>query len=408
MYDIEHYYEAKSPEDAVAHLADDEKAMVISGGTDVLVKLRAGKGAGCDLVSIHEIPELHGVDRTVDGTIVIGPCTCFSALTRDPIIKASLPYLGEAVDTVGGPQIRNMGTIGGNLCNGATSADSAATMQTLNATLVLQGPDGSREVPVTEFYTGPGRTVRKREEVLIAILIKPEDYIGWSGCYIKYGKRRSMEIATLGCCVRVKLAAAEEKEVGQQPADDIQKMEGEAGPKPSAKPSASALPGAGYVLSDVRIGYAVAAPTPIRCRDTEKLLTGMAADDPKIYDLIAEHVLEEVHPRDSWRASKDFRIQLIQEMAKRALEQAILRGTGKGRPGAGYFAPVELDEEGADGGQASAHPEEVFGNTLEEEGKDPVEPVEEGRYARARSAEKTAAEKTHPDADSEKGGEKNA
>ena len=325
MYDIENYYEAKSVEDAIAHLAADEKAEVIAGGTDVLVKLRAGKDVGCDLVSIHEIPELKGVDRLTDGTIVIGPATCFTDITNDPIIQESLPYLGEAVDTVGGPQIRNMGTIGGNLCNGATSADSGATMQTLDATLVLQGPEGSREVPVTEFYTGPGRTVRKRDEVLIAILVKPEDYIGYSGCYIKYGKRRSMEIATLGCCVRVKLEAAGAEQ------------EGEAG--------SPALPGAGFRLADVRIGYGVAAPTPIRCRKTEQMLKGMAADDPAIYDIIATHVEEEVHPRSSWRASKEFRVQLIREMAKRALEQAILRGTGKGTPGAGDFPPVELGRE---------------------------------------------------------------
>lgn len=323
MYDIENYYEARSAEDAIAHLKSDEKAVVICGGTDVLVKLRDGKGAGCDLVSIGEIPELKGVDVLTDGTIVIGPTTPFSEITNDPLIQKCLPYLGEAVDTVGGPQIRNAGTIGGNLCNGATSADSAATMQTLNATLVLQGPDGSREVPVTEFYTGPGRTVRKREEVLIAILIRPEDYVGYSGCYIKYGKRNAMEIATLGCCVRVKLQAADGAD------------------SPAETGAGSADPG--YVLGDVRIGYGVAAPTPIRCRNTENLLKGMRADDPAIYELIGQHVLEEVQPRSSWRASKEFRLQLISEMAKRALRQAILRGVGKGRPGAGYFPPVESE-----------------------------------------------------------------
>lgn len=342
MYDIENYYEAKSVEDAVAHLAADEKAEVIAGGTDVLVKLRAGKDAGCDLVSIHEIPELKGVDRLTDGTIVIGPATCFTDITNDPIIRESLPYLGEAVDTVGGPQIRNMGTIGGNLCNGATSADSGATMQTLNATLVLQGPEGSREVPVTEFYTGPGRTVRKRDEVLIAILVKPEDYIGYSGCYIKYGKRRSMEIATLGCCVRVKLEATGAEQAEAEETDGIQ---GSSATRREGAADSPALPGAGFRLADVRIGYGVAAPTPIRCRKTEQMLKGMAADDPAIYEIIATHVEEEVHPRSSWRASKEFRVQLIREMAKRALEQAILRGIGKGTPGAGDFPPVEFGEE---------------------------------------------------------------
>lgn len=342
MYDIENYYEAKSVEDAVAHLAADEKAEVIAGGTDVLVKLRAGKDAGCDLVSIHEIPELKGVDRLTDGTIVIGPATCFTDITNDPIIRESLPYLGEAVDTVGGPQIRNMGTIGGNLCNGATSADSGATMQTLNATLVLQGPEGSREVPVTEFYTGPGKTVRRRDEVLIAILVKPEDYIGYSGCYIKYGKRRSMEIATLGCCVRVKLEAAGAERAEAEEPDGIQ---GSSATRREEAAGSPVLPGAGFRLADVRIGYGVAAPTPIRCRKTEQMLKGMAADDPAIYKIIATHVEEEVHPRSSWRASKEFRVQLIREMAKRALEQAILRGIGKGTPGAGDFPPVEFGEE---------------------------------------------------------------
>ena len=342
MYDIENYYEAKSVEDAVAHLAADEKAEVIAGGTDVLVKLRAGKDAGCDLVSIHEIPELKGVDRLTDGTIVIGPATCFTDITNDPIIRESLPYLGEAVDTVGGPQIRNMGTIGGNLCNGATSADSGATMQTLNATLVLQGPEGSREVPVTEFYTGPGKTVRRRDEVLIAILVKPEDYIGYSGCYIKYGKRRSMEIATLGCCVRVKLEAAGAERAEAEEPDGIQGSSATRREEAAGNP---VLPGAGFRLADVRIGYGVAAPTPIRCRKTEQMLKGMAADDPAIYEIISTHVEEEVHPRSSWRASKEFRVQLIREMAKRALEQAILRGIGKGTPGAGDFPPVEFGEE---------------------------------------------------------------
>lgn len=80
--------------------------------------------------------------------------------------------LGEAVDMVGGPQIRNTGTIGGNICNGATSADSAASMWTLNALIQLEGPEGHREVPIHEFYTGPGRTVRDRCEVCTGFIIK--------------------------------------------------------------------------------------------------------------------------------------------------------------------------------------------------------------------------------------------
>ncbi len=278
MFDIEHYYEARSVEEAVRLLQEHEDAEIISGGTDVLVKLRDGKGAGESLVSIHEIPELHGVEMEKDGTIVIRPATCFTDITNHPIIKAYVPYLGEAVDTVGGPQVRNQGTIGGNVCNGATSADSAATLQTLNAIVELQGPEGDRLVPVTEFYTGPGKTVRAHDEVCKAIRIRKEDYAGFTGCYMKYGKRSAMEIATLGCCVRVKVD-----------------------------------PGA-ETIAEARIGYGVAAPTPIRCPKTEQALCGMKVDDPEIYEKIGSMVLDEVKPRSSWRASKEFRYQLQTEL----------------------------------------------------------------------------------------------
>ena len=236
-----------------------------------------------------------------------------------PLIQKHMYMLGEAADTVGGPQIRNIGTVGGNVCNGVTSADTASSQWAYNSVLELIGPEGVRQVPVSEFYTGPGKTVRRRDEVLIAILVKPEDYIGYSGCYIKYGKRRSMEIATLGCCVRVKLEAAGAERAEAEEPDGIQ---GSSATRREEAAGSPVLPGAGFRLADVRIGYGVAAPTPIRCRKTEQMLKGMAADDPAIYEIISTHVEEEVHPRSSWRASKEFRVQLIREMAKRALEQA--------------------------------------------------------------------------------------
>ena len=205
MFDIKSFYEASSVEDAIRALSADPDSLVISGGTDVLIRVREGRDAGKSLVSIHNIPELKGVTMKENGDIVIGPATSFSHITNHEIIKKHLNMLGEAVDQVGGPQVRNTATIGGNVCNGATSADSASTLCTLDAVLTLAGPDGSRDVPITEFYTGPGRTVRRQNEVCTAITIRKEDYEGWEGHYIKYGKRNAMEIATLGCAVRVKL-----------------------------------------------------------------------------------------------------------------------------------------------------------------------------------------------------------
>lgn len=292
MFDIQSFYEAQSVEDAIRALSQDEKAQVISGGTDVLIRVREGKDAGCSLVSIQKIPELKGVELTEQGDIKIGAATAFSHITNDPLIQKYLPMLGEAVDTVGGPQIRNVATIGGNICNGATSADSASTMWTLDAELILEGPEGERTVPISQFYTGPGRTVRDRREICKYFLIRKENFEGWHGVYKKYGKRKAMEIATLGCAVRVKLSPDKTR------------------------------------IEDVRLGYGVAGPTPLRCRKAEEVLKGSLVGDQEAVERFVETALTEVNPRSSWRASKEFRIQLISELARRALNEAIQRGGG--------------------------------------------------------------------------------
>ena len=292
MYDIGKFYQAADVEDAVRALVEDPEAVVISGGSDVLIKIREGKLAGCSLVSIHGIKELEGIRMEEDGTIVIGPATTFSHITNNDIIQKHIPMLGDAVDMAGGPQLRNIGTIGGNVCNGVTSADSASSLCCLDAVLVLEGPDGVREVPISQWYTGPGRTVRNHDEVLTAIRIKKENYQGYGGQYIKYGKRNAMEIATLGCAVSVKLT--EDKKH----------------------------------IQDLRLAYGVAAPTPIRCHTTEEAVKGMETGEA-LAQAVGKGALEEVNPRSSWRASKEFRLQLVEELGRRAVKQAVINAGGE-------------------------------------------------------------------------------
>ena len=292
MYDIGKFYQAADVEDAVRALVKDPEAVVISGGSDVLIKIREGKLAGCSLVSIHGIKELEGIRMEEDGTIVIGPATTFSHITNNDIIQKHIPMLGDAVDMAGGPQLRNIGTIGGNVCNGVTSADSASSLCCLDAVLVLKGPDGVREVPISQWYTGPGRTVRNHDEVLTAIRIKKENYQGYGGHYIKYGKRSAMEIATLGCAVSVKLT--EDKRY----------------------------------IQDLRLGYGVAAPTPIRCHKTEGAVKGMETGEA-LAQAVGKSALEEVNPRSSWRASREFRLQLVEELGRRAVKQAVINAGGE-------------------------------------------------------------------------------
>lgn len=292
MYDIEQYYNAATVEEAVNLLLAHPGARVISGGSDVLIKIREGKFAGTSLVCIRDIEEIKGIKKTDSGDIYIGAGTTFSHVTNDPVIQECIPVLGEAVDQVGGPQVRNIGTIGGNVCNGAVSADSAPTLFSLNALLHLADGKDGRVVPIHEFYLGPGRVDLKPGEILTHIEIPKEEYEGYHGHYVKYSMRNAMDIATLSCSV-VSLTDPENQ-----------------------------------VLKDVRITFGVAAPVPYRCKKTEEALKGMAIGE-ELYQKVEELVREEINPRDSWRASKAFRLQIGGEIAKRALKRTVELAGGK-------------------------------------------------------------------------------
>ena len=289
MYDIESLYEATSVEDACRALAEDPQAIVIAGGTDVLVKVRGGKLAGAHLVSIHNLhDELDGVTLADDGTVEIGPITWFHHVTTSPVIQATVPTLGEACDTPGGPQLRVSGTIGGNVCNAATSADSASTLFAYGALLDVVSTRGKRTIPIEEWYAGPGRSYRERDEVLVKIRIPRDHYEGFTGHYFKYGKRRALEIATMGCCCLVKLGADKS------------------------------------TIDDIRLAFGVAPPTPMRATGAEDAVRGLPVAEA--VEKIGELAQAETHPRDSWRASKDFRLQLIGEMSRRSLIEAARKG----------------------------------------------------------------------------------
>lgn len=207
MYDIKALYEAESIEHAVKLLAEHPEAQIIAGGSDVLVQMREGKRAGKELVSIYGLDEMRGVSFEADGAIRIGSLTSFSHITRDPIIKEHINVLGEAVDMVGGPQIRNIGTIGGNTCNGVTSADSASTLHAWDAVVEITGPNGVRRIPIHDFYIRAGVVDLRPGELQTAIIIPKASYEGYKGHYIKYAMRNAMDIATTGCSVNVKLSS---------------------------------------------------------------------------------------------------------------------------------------------------------------------------------------------------------
>ena len=289
MYDIIGYYEAEIVGEATALLAENPKLRLIAGGTDVLIKMHAGQIEDAELLSLRKIKSLGTIRKAEDGTIVIGAMATFTQVFKDPILREMIPILTEAAISMGGPQIRNIATIGGNVCNGVTSADSASSLLALNARLKLVDHQGERLVPIREFYLGPGKVALKLGEILTEILISPDDYQGFGGQYIKFTMREAMDIATLAVSVVCKLQ--------------------------------------GKTFDEVRIGLGVAGPTPLRCLEAEAYAQGKEVSAETVAE-IGKLAVNSAKARTSWRASKEYREHLVEELVQRALKIAIVNAGG--------------------------------------------------------------------------------
>jgi len=289
MFNFKSYHKAESVQEAVQLLQVNPEAKLIAGGTDVLIKLHKGKGRFHHLVDIHDIAELNFIRLNDQGDLVIGPTTCFTSVCESLLVLKHVPVLCEAIRTIGGPQVRNMATIGGNLCNGVPSADSATPLLCLNAQLTIEGPGGPRQMLLEDFFLGPSLVALEQHEVVTAITVTRDNYHGYYGHFYKYAMRDAMDIATIGCTAVCRLE------------NDI--------------------------LRDLRMAFGTAAPVPIRCRSTEKKACGRQVTQ-KLLDDISKAVVKDVKPRNSWRAAKEFRMQIIRTLAQRVVKQAILNTGG--------------------------------------------------------------------------------
>ena len=285
MYDIAHLYQAESPLDACRLKREHPEAVIIAGGSDVLIKMREGRLAGTELISIYQLDEMRGVEILEDGTIRIGSLSSFTSLNENPILLEKIPALAYAVGQVGGPQVRNIGTIGGNTCNGVTSADSASTLLAYDAEVEILSEEGTRIVPLKDFYLKAGKVDLREGEIQRALRIRRENYESYYGCYIKYAMRNAMDIATLSCSANFRLR------------ED------------------------GRTIDILRVAYGVAGPVPLRSPSAEAFASGLEATEEN-FQAIAKEALKDEHSRDSWRASKEFRQHLIQVCLVRALRGA--------------------------------------------------------------------------------------
>ena len=289
MFAIEKYYYAESVEDAVRYLASHKGAKILAGGTDVLVRLHEGKSDYGHLVDINGLDELKTISMDESGAIFIGSRATFSEIINSEIIRQHVPMLAQALLTIGGPQVRNTGTMGGNICNGAVSADSACAALVYEFDLLVLGPEGERTESIHGFHTGPGRTILQQGDLLKSFVIRPENYTGFWASYIKYAMRGAMDIATIGCGAAIKMNGDE--------------------------------------VETFKLAFTVAAPTPIRCPTAEKIMVGSTISEQSL-ERLADAVEADVKPRTSWRASKEFRLHIIRTLAKKVTQEAVTNQGG--------------------------------------------------------------------------------
>ena len=283
MTEIERYAAPTSLDEALGILQQGE-VRILAGGTDLMPQSKAGRLAlGPTLMNIRRVPELKGV--ALDGDAIrIGALTTITELLADPLVRQHLPVLAEACDHFASDQIRNAGTIGGNIGNASPAGDTLVPLIVLDAVVELASkPNGSvamRRMPLAEFFTGPGRTKRAANELLTAVRI-PLPRAGHVARFYKFGTRPALDISAISIGI------------------------------------------AGVVrdgaLTDTRVAFGAVAPTPVRAPRTEAALEGKRLDAATIA-AAANAARDEVAPIDDVRATAWYRKELIHNMTKRMLD----------------------------------------------------------------------------------------
>jgi CO/xanthine dehydrogenase FAD-binding subunit len=287
------YVSANDVGHAVALLAEHgAAAKILAGGTDLLADLKFS-GHGLDMiVDISRVDELKHI-AIVDGELHIGALVTHTDIMRSPVIRDMFPALVEAAHTIGAVQTRNLGTIGGNLVTCVPSMDSGPTLIALDAAVTVASAEGQRQMPLASLFAGPRKTSLKPGELLIDIVI-PKANLGKPAAFEKFGLRKGQALAL------VNAAAAFWVDDGKG------------------------------VFAAPRVSLGAVAPTVIRALKAEAYLDGL--------EITAEAMAEagriaatEAKPISDFRASADYRRELIAVLVKRALASAHARAKAKTR-----------------------------------------------------------------------------
>ena len=277
-------YTAKDVRHAVALLAEHAASVkILAGGTDLLVELKHGVSVPRAVVDISRASDLKRIALTPEG-LGIGALATHADIMRSPIVRELCPALVEAAHSIGAVQTRNLGTLGGNLVTGVPSMDSGPALLALDASVTIAGPAGDRCMPLASFFLGPRKTALVTGELVKEIVV-PQASLRKPTCFLKFGLRKGQALALVN-------AAASLRAKGEPAAFD-----------------------------EVRIALGAVAPTVMRARAAEAFLQGRAISAEAIAEA-ARIAAGEARPITDFRASAEYRRDLIAVLVRRALTQA--------------------------------------------------------------------------------------
>ena len=280
------YHQPESLQDAIALAARfGAEASFLAGGTDLIVQIERGRIAPRHVVGLHRVPGLTGIE--VNGRIVLGARVTHRSLERAPELAGALRCLIEGAEVIGGHQVRNVATVGGNLVNASPAADLAPCLLALDGTVTLVGPGGERELPVERFLLGPNRTARRPDELLTRVSL-PALPARAATAFLKAGRRRAMEISVVCVAARLTLDASLER------------------------------------CLEARVALGAVAPTAVRAHQAERALGGQPVGGAA-FRRAAEAAQEACRPIDDVRASAAFRQHLVGVLVRRALARCVER-----------------------------------------------------------------------------------
>lgn len=261
----------------------EPSARILAGGTDILPGMRKNSiGKPITLIDVSQLNELSYI-REHEGQIDIGALTTHSKLITSPLLLQHAPALIDACASIGSTQTRNRGTLGGNLCNASPAADSVPPLLCLEAVVTLSSHDNQRQVPLSDFIIGPGRTCLKQGEYLDHITFAvPQKHTGTS--FMKLGRRNGMSIAVVSTSVLLRLD-----------------QQGN--------------------IEYARVAFGSVAPTPICSHHAEAALTGKTPS-AQLFSEAAQAMLTDINPIDDLRASREYRLHSAGVLLQRALQTA--------------------------------------------------------------------------------------